>query len=297
MAASAWPLQLGHDGIDGQLPTPLYHQIYLLLRDAIRRGDLEAGSVLPGEIDLAETFKVSRITVKRALNELATDALVTRHRGRGTIVTPTPQLSVVRGSYDSLLESLKAMGHETQVKLLETTDVLPGDAIAELLEIPPGRKVQRAVRLRTLQGGPFSYLVSYVPSHIAKSYSRADLASLPLLTLLERAGVSIDGADQWITAVGAEPKIATALGVVAGAPLLKIERLMRDAAGTPVELVHGHYRPDRFTYFVQQRGLSRKKPAAASQESPGADVAKQRRPRRAGTRGPSKPTTRSTPIR
>jgi GntR family transcriptional regulator len=271
MNTMAWPTNLNAAAVDGNLPTPLYHQIYLLLRDTIRRGDVAAGDVLPGELDLAERFNVSRITVKRALNELATDALVTRHRGRGTIVTPSTQLSVIRGSFETLIDSLKLMGDETQVQLLDVTELIPPDDVAELLEISPKEKVQRAVRLRTIEGGPFSHLVSYVPIKIARSYSKAELASTPLLTLLERAGAKIDEADQWITAVAADPTIAHALGVVTASPLLKIERVMRDTDGMPVELIHGHYRPDRFVYHIQQRGLSKRSSSSSSTSAAKAD--------------------------
>ena len=274
MSATPWPSHLNASLIDAALPTPLYHQIYLLLRDTIRRGELPAGALVPGELDLADLFKVSRITVKRALNELATDSLVTRHRGRGTVVTPAARLSVIRGSFETLIDSLKQMGDETKVRLLEMADIAPTRAIAELLEIDDGEKVQRAVRLRTIEGGPFSYLISYVPMRIARSYTKAELSSLPLLTLLERAGANIDEADQWITAVAAEPKIAQALGVATASPLLRIERLMRDDGGVPVELIHGHYRPDRFVYFIQQRGLSKRSGKGATKTARRAAVKK-----------------------
>ena len=82
-----WHDQLNASNLDERLPTPLYHQIYLLLREKIRSGIVAANATLPGEQELARAFNVSRITVKRALNELASDHLVTRHRGRGTIVS------------------------------------------------------------------------------------------------------------------------------------------------------------------------------------------------------------------
>ena len=66
-------------------PTPLYHQLYTVLRERIVRGDFAPSQTLPGEQELAKLFDVSRITVKRALNELAASGLVSRHRGRGTI--------------------------------------------------------------------------------------------------------------------------------------------------------------------------------------------------------------------
>ena len=234
--------------LDESLPTPLYHQIYLVIRERIRRGDLVAGSTLPGEQDLARAFRVSRITVKRALNELAGDRLVTRHRGRGTIVAGDAVLPMVRASFDNLLESLKIMGYETELELLEVRDIAADAVVAERLNISPGEPVQLAVRLRKLKGEPFSHLVTYVPADIAARYTQDELASTPLLVLLERAGAAITEAEQWIGAAAAEPQIAAALQVNSGSPLLKIERVMRAARGRPVQFICGHYRPDRFQY-------------------------------------------------
>jgi GntR family transcriptional regulator len=237
--------------LDESLPTPLDHQIYLVLREKIRRGDLSAESTLPGEQELARQFKVSRITVKRALNELASDGLVTRHRGRGTIIVGGPSVPVVKGSFDNLIESLKLMGLETEVELLDVAEMAAQGDVALHLALKPGSPVQRAMRLRKLQGEPFSYLVTYVPAAIARRYSIEELASTPILTLLERAGASVMEAEQWISAAAAEPQIAAALGIAVGDPLLKIERVMRNAKSEPVQLIYAHYRPDRFQYHVK----------------------------------------------
>jgi GntR family transcriptional regulator len=243
--------ELSPNLIDADLPTPLYHQVYLVLREKIKRGELARDATLPGEQELSRSFNVSRITVKRALNDLAADGLVTRHRGRGTIVSEGATIPVVKGSFDTLIESLHIMGLETEIELLEVTKIGANGTTAEQLEVPPGTQLQRATRLRKLQGEPFSHLVTYIPGKIAAKYSVKQLSSTPLLTLLERAGAPPYEAEQWITATAAEPSIAAALGVSPGAPLLKIERIMRGPKGTPVQLIHAHYRPDRFQYHVK----------------------------------------------
>jgi GntR family transcriptional regulator len=237
--------------LDESLPTPLYHQIYLVLREQIRRGEITAEVTLPGEQELARRFNVSRITVKRALNELAAEGLVTRHRGRGTIVARGPTIPLVKGSFDTLIGSLKIMGLETEVELLEVSDMAADGWVAMHLDLADGAQVQRATRLRKLQGEPFSHLVTFVPLEIARRYSIEELGSTPLLTLLERAGAAAFEAEQWITAAAAEPQIASTLGVPPASPLLKIERVMRDAKGAPVQLICGHYRPDLFQYHVK----------------------------------------------
>lgn len=237
--------------LDETLPTPLYHQIYLILRTRILEGEFPGGALLPGEQDLAKRLKVSRITVKRAMNELAEDRLVTRHRGRGTIVTGRPPRRVVRGSFDTLLDSLKQMGLETQVQLLEVQALEASATVGALLQLEEGTPVQRVIRMRKIEGEPFSYIISYVPATIAAGYTRRDLESRPMLELLEKAGAAAFEVEQWITATAAEPHVAATLNLTVGSPLLKIERVVRDEGGRAVQLVVASYRPDLFEYHIR----------------------------------------------
>lgn len=237
--------------LDENAPTPLYHQVYTVLRERIRTGAYPVGTLLPGEQELVRLMGVSRITVKRALNDLALAGFVRRMRGRGTIVTGGPAHPVLRGSFNTLLESLRAMGAETQVELLAAEEASAPPQVAELLDLARGAKVERAVRLRKLKGTPFSHLVTYVPLEIAAAYSREQLATTPLLTLLERAGAKATDAEQTLTAVAAPKEIADALQISAGAPLLHITRVMRDAGGRAVQVIEAHYRPDQFQYHIR----------------------------------------------
>jgi GntR family transcriptional regulator len=236
--------------VDG-MRAPLYQQVFLSLRERIISGELQAGSLLAGEQEMAKALGVSRITVKRAFNELAARGLVHRQRGRGTTVASGAVIPLVAGAFDTLLESLERMGLQTDLALIEVTDQPAGPKVSERLEIEPDALVQRAVRLRTLSGAPFSYLVNYVPLAIAQRYSRADLASMSMLTLLERAGAAVQEAEQWISAVAASSAIAQGLDVAPGAPLLKIDRVMRGPRRQPVQFIEVHYRPDRFHYHMR----------------------------------------------
>lgn len=239
--------------LDESLPTPLYHQIYLILRDRIKRGEIAAHSMLPGEQELSRLFGVSRITVKRALKELGADGLVTRHRGRGTIVAGGVALPVVNASFDNLIESLYVMGLETDVELLEVATVRAPAEVAQALDLPAGCDVQRIVRRRRLSATPFSYLQTYVPLHIAKLYSETELATTPMMTLLEKIGYRVHDVEQWISATAAEPIVAAALETDVGAPLLSIERIVRGAGGRPLQILFAHYHPDRFRYHIRTR--------------------------------------------
>jgi GntR family transcriptional regulator len=234
-----------------QADAPLYVQVFDLVRDKIMRGAYPAGSLLPGEQELSRLFGVSRITVKRALNELAASGYVARQRGRGTVVTFNPAAPVVVGNFENLFQSLREMGLATRVDLLDAHEEPANAAIAGLLGLAAGTPVLRAVRLRKIEEEPFSYLITHVPGAIARLFDPAALATRPLLQLLDEAGHRAVEAEQWISAVAATPETAKALGLAPGAPLLRIVRTMRDDSGAGVEALEGFYRPDRFQHHMR----------------------------------------------
>jgi GntR family transcriptional regulator len=236
--------------LDASAGAPLYRQILDLLRDRVRSGHYPVGSILPGEQELSRLFGVSRITIKRALQDLAAGGYVSRQRGRGTTVTFDAAAPTVKGSFETLADSLKSMGLGTDVMLLSVELVQAPDDVAALLDLPEGASVQQAIRVRQIEGKPFSYLITWVPGGLAARFDASDLSRTPLLDLLAGIGHEAVEAEQWITATAALPEVAHALGISAGAPLLEIRRVMRDAQGLPVEVLHGYYRPDRFQHHM-----------------------------------------------
>jgi GntR family transcriptional regulator len=234
--------------VDERLPTPLYHQVYLVLRNKILTGEYNIGSQILGELETSEMFGVSRITAKRALNELAEDGFVKRERGRGTRVIYQPPNPPVQASVEGLLENLLTMGLETQVRLQSFEYIKPDNEVMRALQCKADNLVQRAVRVRCLEEKPFSFLTTYVPENIGQSYSRDDLATRPLLSLLERSGVIVGRAEQTISATLADIEVSAALETELGSPILSIQRIVYDQDEAPVEFIKALYRPDRYQH-------------------------------------------------
>jgi len=243
--------------IDDSLATPLYHQIFMILREQIRTGDFKIGDVMPGEQELSRLFDVSRITVKRAMNELAAAGLVTRHRGRGTVVSYNASVPVVQGNFDTLMNALNRLGIETEVELLELSSVNADETIANHLGLETGDSLQRSVRLRRLEGSPFSYHLSYVPEDLAAGYEADGLLNDSVMALLEKSGVRLAEANQYISAIAAEPEMANILDVAPGAPLLEVTRVLLDIERRAVQYMQAVYRPDTFSYHIRmlRRGM------------------------------------------
>lgn len=234
------------------ISTSKTHALYLLLKERIVSGTLSAGERLPGEPQLASAHGMSRVTVRRALDGLARDGLVRRRAGSGTYVREAASGSKpLTGDLTNMLAHLAAMGRETEVRLLAFGYMPPSPQVAEALGLDAGEDVQHAVRIRRMSGSPFSHLTTYVPGRIGRLFTQQDLAETPMLTLLERAGVIADRAEQTISATLAAPEAAAALDVEIGAPLLSMVRIVRDREGRGVEYLVALYRPDRHRFHME----------------------------------------------
>ncbi len=223
------------------------HRIYLLLKDAILSGRLPVDSKLPGENKLAEQHGVSRVTVRRAMEALQSAGLVARKAGVGTVVLEQPlDATVMTASVSNLMPNMVKMSQASQVRLLEFAYIPPPEMIRERLGMAKGGKVQRSVRVRMIDGKPFSHLITHVPEAIALHYNEMDLANTPLFVMLERSGVKVDHASQSISATLASHDVAQALDVTVGSPLISLTRVVFDEQGRGVEHLEALYRPDRY---------------------------------------------------
>ena len=226
-------------------------QVYLVLRDRIASGQVDGQGSLPGEQALAVEHGVSRVTIRRALAELEKEGLISRRRGAGTFVLGVGGAKPIVADFSDVLANLVAMGRETAVRLLAFGYRKPPVSIACALKLPPSEKTQLSVRVRLIDGQPFSHLTTYVPERIGVTYSEADLAAQPLLALLERSGVQIERATQEVTAVLASPEVAAALDVDVGSALLGTTRTVFAADGSGVEHLSALYRPDRYALRME----------------------------------------------
>jgi GntR family transcriptional regulator len=223
-------------------------RIYLVLRDRILSSALAPGARLPNENELACSHRVSRVTVRRALAELERERLIERRRSIGTRVIYQPSSKPMKADIAGVLASLAEMGERTAIELRSFEYVPAAGQVAEALGAAPGERLQRSVRVRSIKGMPFSYLTAHVPERVGATYTRSELASQPLLALLERSGVRLERASQRISAALATPDVARALKVRVGSPLIELVRIAFDSDGRGAEHLHALYRPDRYNF-------------------------------------------------
>lgn len=257
--AAPKPSPLASAALSNDNRVPLYHQIFLILRSKIADGEYALGSYLPGELELEETFGVSRITAVRALNELAAAGLVVRERGRGTRVQMVASGMVARGPADvagiaeesvhdtgGIVEDLSA----AKIKVYEFEYASAPPAVAAALALPEATMVQYATRVANFAGKPFNHLTSYIPEDVGRKWTRKDLERTPMTALLERHGPAIHLVRENITATLADMQAAERLQVGVGSPLLKVTRISYDRHNRGIDYMIGLYPPDRYQYVL-----------------------------------------------
>jgi GntR family transcriptional regulator len=233
---------------------PIYHQLYEILRHNILRGEWRPGDMLPPESELIERYKVSRITVRQALEALVNEGLIYRQQGRGTFVAhPTVAQNLVR--IISFTEDMRQRGLEPGTRLLFAglTPALP--EIAEQLNIEPGEELACLERLRLANGEPMSIEESYLVHRYCPGVLQRDYTASPLREALERKyGLRLIRARQLIRASLASDKLARLLSIRPKSALLFIERISYSQQDVPVEFLRIYYRADRYALYNELQG-------------------------------------------
>ena len=240
MTAGAPPAPGGEGG------GPLYRRLAGQISGRIASGEIPPGAPLPPERRLAEAHGVSRVTVRRALEQLAREGLVEQRRGSGTYATP--RVSQPLSALTSFSEDVAARGLVARSRLVSrgTGTVTPEEAIG--LALPPGARVSRITRLRSAEGSPLALEASTLP-HEALPDPAAVGASL--YDALARRGLRPVRAVQRLSAVALDAGLARMLEVSEGAPGLRIVRVGYAANGRPVEHTRSTFRGDRWDFVAE----------------------------------------------
>lgn len=228
---------------------PLYFRVETALQRRIQDGDLLAGRRLPSEESIAKEYGVSRLTVREAMRRLAGQGYVERIRGRGTFVSAKASEKTSSTKFTGFLEDYYTEIQRVQVKSVHIAEVAAPARIREALQLEAAEPVVLVRRLRVIESSPFAFTANYIRCEHGRRLREADLYRFPLLQIFEQhLGVVFGDAQQTIEARFATDEVAGLLEVPFGAPVLYVERLMRDQAGVPIEVVMSHYRADRYRY-------------------------------------------------
>lgn len=232
--------------LDEKTRDPLYKQLQRKLRNAIANDLLKPEDLLPAERDMANEFNVSRITVRKALEGLVNEGLLTRRQGSGTFVAARVEKSF--SQLTSFSEDMVSRGLNPSMSWLEKkeSEVTPEEVMNYGLS--PGMKVYRLNRIRFADNAPMSIEYAIIPAFCLSSIDDVDSS---LYEALEKNDCRPSRALQRLRAVLLSEEQAELLDAKVNDAGLLVERrgFMKD--GRIIEISHSYYRGDTYDFVAE----------------------------------------------
>lgn len=232
---------------DRSLAEPTYLQLLRKLAAMIEAGEIGDGESLPSERALAEMLNLSRVTIRRAYDELrAKDYLETRGRLGVTAKTPprlTPRLDRLKG----FTEEMRELGMEPSTRLLERS-VVTDRTLASIFSRPSTATFLRLVRLRLGDGVPLSRELAWYDLTAAPALAEWDVQGSAYHFLAQRCGIALSHGEQTIEAILSSAAEAEVFDFSQPSPCLLLKRKTFSKAGQLIEYVEGTFRGDAYAY-------------------------------------------------
>jgi len=227
--------------------SPLYHQLMQRLSEDIERGTYPVGSRIPPEHKLEELYKVSRVTVRRALAELTDNGLLERKQGKGTFVS-TPRISQDLKSIHSFHDACKQNGFQGGTVVIHIKEIQADETDVNELNLHTGDKVVETLRVRTADKIP----VVLEKNHFSMAYAYLENENLAgsLYNILRDYGVEPKQATHDISMTFATEAQARLLEIETGAPLMRLHEVVYDQKGRPLHNSLQLIRGDRFVFRI-----------------------------------------------
>ena len=206
---------------------------------------LGVGDAIPSERQLGLDLKVSRLTVRAALDELVREGYLVRRRGAGTFVA---EPKVAKGiDITSFSDDMRARGLTPGSRTIELRAIPAGARLGRILHVSPSEAVVAVKRLRLADGDPMAIELLHVRSSLVPGLTADELETSSFYDLLaSRYDVGIVGGTQTVEPTVTNEEESEALGVPLHSPALLFERVTRSTDGDVVEFTSSTYRGDRY---------------------------------------------------
>ncbi len=241
----------GADAVSLPPGGPLYLQLKRWIEDAVARGVVKPGDALPSERDLALKVDVSRVTVRKAVQDLVRDGVLIQRHGSGTFVAPqTHRVEQSLSQLTSFAEDMARRGMAVHSVWLDRGLYHPSPEETIVLGLSPGDQVARVARLRISGDAPLAIERAALSASVLPDPGSVGTS---LYAHLEARGRRPVRAIQRIRAVSAGDDDARLLAVPSGAAVLNIERTSYLASGRVIEFTRSIYRGDTYDFVAELR--------------------------------------------
>jgi GntR family transcriptional regulator len=234
-----------------------YGQLMDALRARIRAGVYQIGDLIPGESRLQAEFGLSRITVRRAVDELSREGILIKEQGRGTYVSRAPEITQGLNTLSTVTDTLLQMGLTPENAEITLEMEEAEESVAAALKIEPGAPVWHLFRLRSAHRTPICLTDNYLLPDLVPGFSTELLRASLYETYEQVYGLTLARGEEIVTAGAATPEEAAKLDIRPGAPLLIVIRTTYLDNNQPIERAIVRSRPDRYRYAVTLTGRRR----------------------------------------
>lgn len=244
--------------LDKSQPIPLYYQVKENLMEKINNKQFQIGDIIPSESELQAMYDVSRITIRRAIQELVQEGYLSTQQGKGTFVSK-PKASQELNLISSWAETMVLLGMHPETKVIRFSEEIAPVNIAKLLNIPIGDKIYKIERTRYADGEPTCLMTNYlVPAVVPGLLENGLIGESLYETLEKRYNIILNRAEETVEAKAAKPIEAGQLQIKRGSPLLYATRITYDITDRPVEVVISITSADKYSYKIKLSGRIKK---------------------------------------
>lgn len=230
---------------------PRYARLRKRIEDSIEQGILPSGAPLPGERDIANLTGLSRVTVRRAMQELVDRGIIIQRQGAGSFISDnTPKVEQSLSSLTSFSEDMERRGLNATSEWIGRGIYLPSPEEVMALALETGDSVSRIERLRRANDKPMAIERASLPVDILPNPLGVETS---LYELLEKDGNRPVRALQRISAISLDDDDADTLGVEPGSAGLRIARTSYLANRRVVEFTQSIYRGDAYDFVAELR--------------------------------------------
>jgi GntR family transcriptional regulator len=235
--------------LDHESTTPLYIQLKEHLRMQIEAGVFPPGARLPSERELAQTFQMSRMTVRQALQLLAKDGFVTSHIGKGTYVR-RPRIAQELRFLTSFTEDMRQRDMTPSSRVIRAALDHADEDVAEHLRVAVGAETVLLSRVRLADNEPMVWEICHLKHHLCPGIlDHHDFSEESLYQVLREVyGLRLIWAEETAGARMPNKEERDVLDMDSRTPILSRTRVTYIEYDQPVEYVRSACRSDRYQF-------------------------------------------------
>lgn len=237
--------------IDKKTPIPVYYQLKNIILDRIKDGQYPVDGLIPSERELGEMFGISRMTVRQALNQLVSEGVLHREKGKGTFVSK-PKLE--QRNLMSFSDIVRKKGLTPSTRILHFGKEKAEQHVKEMLELGDEAVVYNIKRLRLADNVPVGIEQDFIPEKCCPNLDKFDLTTSLYRLVKDEYGYTISYVDNVIEASKPSVEERKLLSIQPGIPVLSIASTTFTESGLRLIFERSVYRSDEYKYNVRVYG-------------------------------------------